>query len=125
MVLHDLSCIRCGAELRDVVVDAQNLPKCPCGGPTEIRYDLSDRHPTMASVHPKERAVVFRHPVTGKIAYPARNDAPLGRYGERGFERVELDSLHKLDTFCRETGTVNEKAHFNSGNGMDDQVPED
>lgn len=90
----------------------------------EIRYDLSARKVVTATVDPHERAVVWRHPVTGKVAYPGRNDAPMERYRKRGFERVEMDSLHKLDQFCRETGTVNEKAHFNSGNSFDDREPE-
>ena len=50
-----------------------------------------------------------------------RNDLPMPqRYKERGFYVDELDSLPKLDKFCKENNVINEKAHFDSnGKGVD------
>lgn len=122
MVLHDLSCEWCDREEVDAVVDPQRLPACSgCGGPMEIRYDLTRRGVNFAAVHPSERAVVWRDPKTGHVAYPGRNDAPMPeRYRQRGFERVEMSTLKQLDRFSKEQGVVNEKANFNNGNEMDD-----
>lgn len=77
------------------------------------------RHVPVA--HEKERAVVWRDPRTGTVAYPARNDSPMPqRYREAGYERHELGTLRELDRFERANNVVNEKGHYDSnGRGYD------
>jgi len=76
-----------------------------------------------ASVHPRERAVVWYNPSTGKHATPMLNNVPMPeRYRRQGYIRREFDTLRSLDTYCKEAGVVNEKAHFDSnGRGYDDE----
>ena len=70
------------------------------------------------SIHIRERAVVYQHPATGKVVYPGRNDVPMPeRYRARGFERRELDSLRSIESFEKEQGVLNEKAHYDAGTG--------
>lgn len=67
-----------------------------------------------------QTTVVYEHPATGKVCYPGRNDRPMPeRYVKRGFERREIRTLRGMDTFSKQHGVVNEKAHFNSGNSLD------
>lgn len=81
----------------------------PIGGPRHI-----------PAAHAKERAVVWRHPQTGEVAYPGRNDIPMPvHYQARGFERHELPTLRDLDRFQSRQGVVNEKAHYDSNGKAD------
>lgn len=71
-----------------------------------------------ASVHEKERTVVFEHPLTGEVRYPGRNDRPMpALYAQQGFERREFTSLRELDSFSKRKGMINEAAHFDRGSG--------
>ncbi len=72
-------------------------------------------------MHASEATVVYRHPATGKVRYPPRNDQPMPeRYRQQGYERVTLPTLRSVDRFCADNGVVNEKAHFDSnGKGVD------
>ena len=118
MVRHDIRCQACGKITIDILVSGDHLPDCPsCGSSTEIEWH-TPRIGQRISVHSSERAVVYRNPRTGSIAYPPVNNEPMPeRYAKGGYERVELDTLHKLDTFCAQNKLVNEKASFdNSGN---------
>jgi hypothetical protein len=88
------------------------------------RWDISTRQMSVTrnpTVHPKERTVVWRDPKTGGCAYPPVNDAPMPeRYRKEGYVREELDTLHKLDTFCKDNKVGNEKAHMDSnGRGLE------
>jgi len=100
-------CARCGTEW-----GIGDWPFCPHGAviPQNAR-----------KVHPKETSTVWRDPKTHKPYYMMRNDLPMPqRYKERGFYVDELDSLPKLDKFCKENNVINEKAHFDSnGKGVD------
>jgi len=81
--------------------------------------------PSYGNISPRpmsasESTVVWENPATGKVSYPGRNDAPMPeRYARRGYERRELRTLREVDAFSAAHGVVNEKAHFNSGNGLD------
>lgn len=125
MVIHDLKCHVCGHESYDVPLDVNALPFCSeCHGPMEIRWDISRRPiqvATGSAVHSSERAVVWRHPLTGSVAYPGMNNAPMPeRYRKSGYERVELDSLHKLDKFSKENNVSSEIANFDKSGHADD-----
>lgn len=79
--------------------------ECHCG------YDRIERH---AQVHASERAVVFRHPVTGEIRRPARADQAMDpTYAAQGFEREEIMSMTQHE---RETGSVHEATNWAPGN---------
>ena len=82
--------------------------------------------PTHHSIHARERAVVWQHPVTGEVTYPPQNDVPMpARYAKQGFQRRELNSLKEVEAFEREQGVRSEKAWFDSGSGrsFDSQDP--
>jgi len=90
-----------------------------CGeqNPGEARYcskchrDTIERH---AQPHASERAVVYRHPVTGEIRRPARADEPMSPvYAAQGYVREEIMSMIQHE---KETGSVHEASNFTSGN---------
>ncbi len=86
-----------------------------CRRPAERSAILQTRS---ASVHEKERAVVWQHPATGEVRYPGRNDVPMpALYQKQGFERREFTSIQQLDSFSKQRGLVNEAAHFDRGSG--------
>lgn len=67
-----------------------------------------------AQVHTKERAVVYRHPLTGAHITPARADQPMPDiYRRQGFERHEILSMTDWE---REAGVVHESTNFHPGN---------
>lgn len=120
MVIHDVQCVKCGKIQIDVPLEnANQMPFCSCEGPMEICWS-TPRVGQLVAVHTKERSMVWRHPKTGKVAYPPTNNAPMpARYQNAGYERHELTSLKSVDKFCAEKGVTNEKANFNNGNGAD------
>lgn len=123
-VLHNLDCRNpaCTGRIINAFINPNRLPRCPvCKGRTEINW-MSGRS-VPAAVHSKERSVVYRNPKTGSVAYPGRNDLPMpDRYARNGYERVEFDSLNKLDKFCAEKKLVNETASFDKGSGRADNL---
>jgi hypothetical protein len=123
VVIHDLECEQCELLNLDTPVNVAYLPKCPnCLQPMSIIYSMARSRGT-ALVHASERAVVFRHPGTGSIAYPGVNNRPMPkRYAKAGYEKVEMDSLHKMDSFCTEQGVSNEQIDFNSGNDINNMT---
>ena len=76
------------------------------------------------TIHPKERAVVYQHPVTGEVAYPGRNDVSMPKtYRDAGYVRRELPTLRDVHKFEAESGKLSEAAWFDpgTGRGFDDQ----
>ncbi len=72
--------------------------------------DSVERH---AQVYASERAIVYRHPVTGEIRRPARADVAMPQtYVDQGFEREEIMSMIRHE---RETGSVHEATNFLPG----------
>jgi|SRR5690349_7568626 len=103
-----MTCPSCG---RDYPIG--DWPFCPHG----------KVHKMPAAVHAKERAVVWRHPGTGKVRYPGRNDTPMPeRYAAQGYERVEFDSAFSLARFEKQNNVANEALHCNSGNALDADI---
>jgi len=119
MVIHDLQCDQCDERTYDMAVDPTRLPACPsCHHPLTIWYGVGRRRGRQAAVDPKERAVVFHNPKTGSIAYPGRNDQPMAaRYADNGYQKVEMNNLRELDTFCKQNNLMNHKANFDEGSG--------
>jgi len=123
--IHDLMCERCGYQSLDTAVDTNKpMPKCPKCRPISrmtIRLDIARRPPIDrggTSIN-RDRAVVYRHPVTGKIAYPGQDtEFTRSKYEGWGYKREEFTSLRELDKFCKKENLSNEKANFNSGNGI-------
>lgn len=86
----------------------------PCGG---RGHRLGSFYRGPAAVHSKERAVVFRHPKTGQVVYPPRNDQPMHPvYAEQGYERVELPSLRSIENFEKTADVRSEVAWYDHGN---------
>ena len=119
MVLHDLGCAHCNVVESNAVVYGGVLPPCPhCGHYREIVWSCRS---ASATIHPRERAVVWANSKTGSVAYPPANDAPMPRrYSSNGYERVEMTSLRQLDDFCKRRGLVNEKASFDNSGHADE-----
>lgn len=109
-------------ELRHVHFD-QRVVACPA--PAALVY-IGRRAERTATVAPFERCVVWKHPITGEVRYPGRNDVPMPqRYQRAGYQRHELTSLRALQQFERERGVVNEAVHYDrgSGHGFNDGDP--
>ncbi len=67
-----------------------------------------------AQPHASERAVCFRHPVTGEIRRPARADQPMpAAYADQGYVREEIMNMVQHE---KETGSVHEASNFSQGN---------
>lgn len=78
--------------------------------------DSIERH---AQPNASDRAVFFRHPLTGEIRRPARADQPMpAEYARQGYQREEVMSMIRHE---RETGSVHEDSNFRAGN---EPVPE-
>ena len=122
--IHDIKCTNpdCGHESYDALVIPDRLPFCLCGSAMEIRWDISQRVAPVtipSTVHPREQAVVWHNERTGSVAYPPMNNVPMPeRYSANGYERKELNTLAKLDKFCKDKNVTNEKTTYNSGNGV-------
>lgn len=117
-VIHDLICNECGAIVLDIPSTLIGGKCAECfRGVMEIYYgNWGKRHATPLS--PKDATVVYKHPRTGKVIYPGRNDQPMPeRYRTQGFERVEMRSLRQIDHFSEEHGVVNEAANYDRGSG--------
>lgn len=77
----------------------------------ECSKDRIERH---ANVHQSDRAVCFRHPVTGEIRRPARADEPMSPvYAAQGYVREEIMSMIQHE---KETGSVHEQSNFTKYN---------
>jgi len=78
----------------------------------------------LQSIHPMERAVVFRNPQTGEIRTPARNDTDMpDSYKRAGFERVEIDTHQKRRELEKE-GHMMEAAYYDNGSATADREME-
>lgn len=120
MPRHDLECTSCSRILPDRNVNVTALPRCYCGGETQILWTGRASH---AAVNEKERAVVWEHPLTGEVKYPGRNDVPMPtRYQQQGYQRRELSSLREVERFEKSHGVSSEVAWYDrgSGRGFDD-----
>ena len=121
-VIHDLICSHCEDVVLDVLSTAIGT-KCPdCKrGVYEIYYGNWYKR-NAAALDQESKVTVYKHPETGKVIYPGRNDAPMPeRYRSAGYERVEMRSLREIDRFSKEHGVVNEAAHYDSGNAYDSE----
>lgn len=71
----------------------------------------------ITSIHPSERAVVYRNPRTGEIRTPARNDQPMpATYARQGYERHELTSAREIKALERQ-GHIHESSNYDEGSG--------
>lgn len=64
-----------------------------------------------AVVGEKERPIVWQHPETGEVRYPGRNDRDMPKYyKDQGYKKVEFDSYHTHQKFCKDNNVVNHRA---------------
>lgn len=69
----------------------------------------------LQTIHPLERAVIFRNPETGEIRTPARNDTDMpDSYKRAGFVREEVDTHQKRRDLEKE-GHFMEAAYYDNG----------
>ena len=62
-------------------------------------------------MHPKDRPVIYIHPVTGDYKIPGRNDVEMPlRYKMQGYERREFDSYFEHQRWMKSKGLVNHAA---------------
>jgi hypothetical protein len=116
MPAHDVQCNKCGEILRNHYISPwpSHPAHAECGGELEILWQST---PRVATIHPRERTVIYKHPLSGKVAYPPTNGPMSQHYAEAGYERIELEHVHDVERFEREHGVCNEKLNYNSGNG--------
>ncbi len=90
------------------------------GSDRDCRICSNSRIERHAQVHSSERAICYRHPVTGEIRRPARADQPMPEiYAQQGYVREEIMSMTAHE---RETGSVHEATSFLPGN---EPMPQD
>lgn len=124
MIRHDLECNGCHKLFCDMPASTDQTRCGHCGGTLEIAWQHSGPPENARALSPSETTVVYRHPRTGKVIYPGRNDRPMpSRYQKAGYERLELASLQAVDRFSKAHHVVNERAHYDrgSGRGYDDR----
>jgi len=98
-----MKCDKCGDEL-----EIGMWPWCP----------HSWVKPQHHGIHERERAVVWKHPITGHVVYPGRNDVPMPeRYAKVGYCRHELGSIQAIHKHEKTYGVSSEIAHFDKGTG--------
>ena len=114
--LHDMTCSYCGVEFLNLPVDRAGT-RCNCmGGRLEILWRTSYQRD--ASVHSKERTALLYSAKEKKFSYPGRNDQPIpDRLRKRGYERVELPSLHAVEQHEKQTNTRSHMAWWDRGSG--------
>jgi len=119
-VIHDLICDACGEVYIDVMSTSIGSECIHCKqGALEIYYGNWGKR-NAAALDQESKVTVYKHPETGKVIYPGRNDAPMPeRYQSAGYERVEMRSMREIDRFSKKHGVVNEAAHYNRGNAYD------
>lgn len=118
MIIHDLICAKNHIETNAILKNS-TIPKCKCGLTREILWQ-TDRTRS-ATVHSRERAVVWHNPRTGSVAYPPANNISMpDRYANGGYRRVEFDNLHSLDKFCKDRNLTNDKASFDNSGHSDE-----
>ncbi len=117
MIRQNFECPTCSrVELDVICTSGSHVKRCTCGSSMEILW--TKPRTTHIGIHPKDRAVVWYNPKTGRHATPGRNDVPMpDRYAREGFERREFSTLRELDAFCKQNKLVNEAAHYNRGSG--------
>lgn len=123
MPVYDFICKQCGSVHFDVIAASpEGGPFC-CHKTTEW---LPSMRQITVPVHASERSVVWKHPQTGAVKYPARNDVPVPEYYARqGFQRVEIEHDNDMRKFEKEHGVTNEKAHYDrNGRGHELPIPE-
>lgn len=77
-------------------------------------------HRQPAAVHASEAVVLFEHPVTGKTAFPGRNDAPMPkRYVDAGYQRKTYQSLADVRRIEKREKVVSEVGNYNRGSGYE------
>lgn len=114
MAYHDLECKKCKVSLPYAHIRLLDKPHVKCGGKLEIVF-VNPRQRFVHAVPPKERSVVWKHPVTGQIRYPGRNDVPMPeRYASIGYERHEMVHASDLHKFERDNNVCNEKLNYDS-----------
>lgn len=70
--------------------------------------DVLGRHAQLSS---KDTPVVWKHPVTGEVRHPGRNDGEIPKYyKDLGYERHEIKSYREHQQFNKEHGLVNHAA---------------
>jgi hypothetical protein len=122
MIRQNFTCSACGKTEEDVIcTSGTHIRTCSCGGRMEILWGATPR--PWIGIHPRERAVVWYDPKTGRHATPGRNNVPMpSRYAKAGYERREFTTLRELDSFCKTNRLVNERANYNSnGRAFDDE----
>lgn len=113
--LHDMQCSKCDEIVFDLPVHIDGTPHT-CGGVMEIYWHSRSRDASLLGAD--EMTVVYEHPITKKILYPGRNDAPMpDRYQRQGFVRREMRSLREVDSFSERHNLVNERANYDRGSG--------
>ena len=117
MVRLDYLC-DCG----NIIYDHFGPPPICCN--KEMEWTWATRQQDWIGIHPKDRAIVWFDPKTGKHATPGRNDVPMpDRYRRAGYERREFTTLRELDSFCKSSNLVNQQAHYNNnGRSYDDEA---
>jgi hypothetical protein len=117
MVLHDFICDRCERIFEDLIHRPGKYVHLECGGFLEVTYRM--RKPRPAQLPEAESVALYYSEKEKQVQYPGRNDQPVPeRLRARGYEKVWLRSDQAIGKFEKEHQVVNERRHFNNGNGF-------
>jgi hypothetical protein len=97
-------CEKCG-----IPFGIGDFPICPHGKP----YGGTN----IQAIHAKDRAVIYRNPLTGEVRTPARNDMPMPeQYVKQGYVREELPDIRAVRAYEKQSGKLHEESHYDSKN---------
>lgn len=118
MPIHNVQCTLCGQIIENYYSSSWSSPLLHDDGGELVILWQSDS-PRTVTVHPLERTVIYRNPLTGDVAYPPTNDQKMpSRYRQAGYVREEFEHARDLEKFEKEKGVRNEKLWYNNGNGV-------
>jgi len=104
------TCKRCGKKTRTLRT-RPDVDFVGCAACIDAAVGHGPEQPVQWS--DKSSVLVFENPKTGQVSYPGRNDRPMPeKYVKAGFHPKRMKHLHEVDKLQRETGVVNQAAHF-------------
>src|SRR5439155_23507587 len=116
MVVHDFICLKCDTVILNSRYDGRKLTHGGCGGEFVILWTSRVKRP--AALPLSESTCVLYSPIEKQYQYPGQSMRPIPGYlKRRGYEKVWLRSDADVGRFEKEHHVVNERRHFNNGNG--------
>ena len=107
------TCNHCGQPCRPLYFDNDVLPKGNCRECLDMARGYAKKVDNPVQFTDASSVLVFKNPKTGQVSYPGRNDKSMPpKYAAAGFREHRMHHLHEVDKLQKETGVVNQAAHF-------------